>query len=70
MITKILIFGTMECCLFTSFLFSKVLPKRQHFLFRLGMMFFLEMILAFPLLLFRNKVSFYLKSSTNSTLLN
>ena len=70
MITKILIFGTMECCLFTSFLFSKVLPKRQHFLFRLWMMFFLEMVLAFPLLLFRNKVSFYLKSSANSTLLN
>ena len=70
MITKILILGTMECCLFTSFLFSKVLPKRQHFLFRLWMMFFLEMVLAFPLLLFRNKVSFYLKSSANSTLLN
>ena len=70
MIPKILILGTMECCLVSCFLFSKVVPKRQHFLFRLGMMFFLEMILAFPLLLFRNKVSFYLKNRSDPTLLN
>lgn len=70
MTAKVLILGTMECCLFTSFLFTTVLPKRRYFPLRLGMMFLLEMLLAFPLLLFRNNISFYVKSTPDPVLMD
>ncbi len=70
MTEKILILGTMECCLFTAFLFSTVLPKRQHFPLRLVAMILLDMLLAFPLLLFRNNFSLYVRSSPNPFLLD
>ena len=70
MILKVLILGTMECCLFSSFLFSNVLPKRQHFLLRVGIMSFLEMVFAFLALLLRNEISFFLKSREISTMLS
>ncbi len=70
MTEKILILGTMECCLFTAFLFSTVLPKRQHFPIRFVTMALLDILLAFPLLLFRNNFSLYAKSSSNPFLLD
>ena len=70
MTAKILILGTMECCLFTSFLFFTVLPRRKHFPLRLGIMALLEMLLAFPLLLFRNQISSYAKSISDPVLLD
>ena len=65
MTEKILILGTMECCLFTAFLYSTVLPKRQHFPTRFVTMALLDILLAFPLLLFRNYFSLYAKSVSN-----
>ena len=70
MTEKILILGTMECCLFTSFLVSTVLPRRRHFPLRLSIMIFWEMLLAFPILLIRNKISSLVKSTSSTFLLN
>ena len=70
MTAKILILGTMECCLFISFLVTTVLPRRQHFSLRLGVMICLEMLLAFPLLLLRNGISGIAKSTSNTILLD
>ena len=70
MTAKILILGTMECCLFISFLVTTVLPWRQHFSLRLGIMVCLEMLLAFPLLLFRNEISGIAKSTSNTILMD
>ena len=70
MVEKILILGTMECCLFTCFLYATVLPRRHHFPIRFGVMALLEILLAFPILLLRNLVSSYVKGTPSSLLLD
>lgn len=70
MLTKVLLLGTMECCLFTSVLFFMVLPKRERFPLRLGLMLLFNMAMAFVILFLRTKISIPIKASKHALILD